>query len=193
MLSRKKTRAEHPKPGEVQGKYVIKETSPWLRNLMPSFIRHGPTIPRRTDLCLPDPGPSAYPSGGDGALSRNHSFLRPPLQRPLREIARRESHRLSAPSYPARSLAEVPQEYGLSSQSFLTEANSITENGEAGSRYYYDRFYNDPRWHQLGDHVQEGYRYYEHSNDLVQRMSQNQERHTSGKSLMCLLSQACRF
>lgn len=32
MLSRKKTRTELSKPGEVQGKYVKKETSPLLRS-----------------------------------------------------------------------------------------------------------------------------------------------------------------
>ncbi|XP_070605208.1 protein salvador homolog 1 isoform X1 [Erythrolamprus reginae] len=180
MLSRKKTRADLSKPGEVQGKYVIKETSPLLRNLMPSFIRHGPTIPRRTDICLPDPVPSAYSPGGDSAISRHQSFLRTPVQRPPHEILRRESNRLSAPSYLARSLPEVPREYGLSSQSFLTEANSVTENGDAGSRYYFGHFYNDQRRHPLGDHVQEEYRYYEHNTDLIQRMSQNQGRHSSG-------------
>nr|XP_028577126.1 protein salvador homolog 1 isoform X3 [Podarcis muralis] len=181
MLSRKKTRAELSKPGEVQGKYVIKETSPLLRNLMPSFIRHGPTIPRRTDLCLLEPGSSSYAAGGDGAVSRNQSFLRTPVQRPPHEIVRRESNRLSAPSYLARSLADVPREYGVSSQSFLTEANSVTENGDAGSRHYYDHhFYNGQRRHQMGDHGQEEYRYYEHNTDLAQRMSQNQGRHSSG-------------
>ncbi|XP_053243958.1 protein salvador homolog 1 isoform X2 [Podarcis raffonei] len=148
---------------------------------MPSFIRHGPTIPRRTDLCLLDPGPSAYAAGGDGAVSRNQSFLRTPVQRPPHKIVRRESNRLSAPSYLARSLADVPREYGVSSQSFLTEANSVTENGDAGSRHYYDHhFYNGQRRHQLADHVQEEYRYYEHNTDLAQRMSQNQGRHSSG-------------
>ncbi|KAJ6654013.1 hypothetical protein lerEdw1_007522 [Lerista edwardsae] len=181
MLSRKKARGELSKPGEVQGKYVIKETSPLLRNLMPSFIRHGPTIPRRTDICLPDPGSSAYTVSGDGTVSRNQSFLRTPVQRPPQEIMRRESNRLSAPSYLARSLAEVPRECGSSSQSFLTEANSVTENGDTGSRYYYDYFYNGQRRHPLGDHVQENYRCYEQNLDLFQRMSQNQGRHTSGK------------
>lgn len=38
MLSRKKTRTELSKPGEVQGKYVKKETSPLLR----SECRGGP-------------------------------------------------------------------------------------------------------------------------------------------------------
>ncbi|XP_077180245.1 protein salvador homolog 1 [Paroedura picta] len=178
MLSRRKTRAELSKPGEVQGKYVIKETSPLLRNLMPSFIRHGPTIPRRTDICLPEPSPSAYPAGGDGAVSRNQSFLRTPVQRPPHEVMRRESNRLSAPSFLARG--EVPREYGPSSQPFLAEANLATENGDAGSRYYYDPFYNGQRRHPLGEPAQEEYRYYEQNNDLFQRMSQNQGRPPAG-------------
>ncbi|KAL8168634.1 UNVERIFIED_CONTAM: Protein salvador 1 [Gekko kuhli] len=52
---------------------------------------------------------------------------------------RRESNRLSAPSFLAR--VEVPRDYGPSSQPFLAEANLVTENGDAGSRYYYDPFY----------------------------------------------------
>ncbi|KAM9291128.1 protein salvador homolog 1 [Phalacrocorax carbo] len=181
MLSRKKTRTELSKPGEVQGKYVKKETSPLLRNLMPSFIRHGPTIPRRTDICPPDSTSSVYASGGDGIVSRNQSFLRTPVQRPPHEIMRRESNRLSAPSYLARSLADVPREYGSSSQSFLTEANSVLENGDAGARcYYYDHFYDAQRRRQLNDRLHEDYRYYEHNSDLFQRMSQNHGRHTSG-------------
>lgn len=44
MLSRKKTRADLSKPGEVQGKYVIKETSPLLRSeLRPARGRRGAT------------------------------------------------------------------------------------------------------------------------------------------------------
>uniref|UniRef100_A0A452H594 HAT C-terminal dimerisation domain-containing protein n=1 Tax=Gopherus agassizii TaxID=38772 RepID=A0A452H594_9SAUR len=185
MLSRKKTRTELSKPGEVQGKYVKKETSPLLRNLMPSFIRHGPTIPRRTDICLPDSSSSAYSAGGDGIVSRNQSFLRTPVQRPPHEIMRRESNRLSAPSYLARNSADVPREYGSSSQSFLTEANSVTENGDAGTRYYYD-FYDGQRRHQLSDRVHENYRYYGHNNDLFQRMSQNQGRHTGAEPIISM-------
>lgn len=183
MLSRKKTRTELSKPGEVQGKYVKKETSPLLRNLMPSFIRHGPTIPRRTDICPPDSASSAYAPGGDGIVSRNQSFLRTPVQRPPHEIMRRESNRLSAPSYLARSLAEVPREYGSSSQSFLAEAAPGLENGDAGARgYYYDHFYDAQR-----RRLHEDYRYYEHSSDLFQRMSQNHGRHTSGKDSLLIL------
>ncbi|NWW84808.1 SAV1 protein, partial [Rhynochetos jubatus] len=155
--------------------------SRYVSDLMPSFIRHGPTIPRRTDICPPDSTSSAYASGGDGIVSRNQSFLRTPVQRPPHEIMRRESNRLSAPSYLARSLADVPREYGSSSQSFLTEVNSGLENGDAGARcYYYDHFFDAQRRRQLNDRVHEDYRYYEHNSDLFQRMSQNHGRHTSG-------------
>jgi len=41
MLSRKKTRTELSKPGEVQGKYVKKETSPLLRSECPRARRGG--------------------------------------------------------------------------------------------------------------------------------------------------------
>ncbi|XP_038611941.1 protein salvador homolog 1 [Tachyglossus aculeatus] len=180
MLSRKKTKNEVSKPAEVQGKYVKKETSPLLRNLMPSFIRHGPTIPRRTDICLPDSSPNAFSAPGDGVVSRNPSFLRTLIPRPPHEVMRRESNRLSAPSYLARSLADVPREYGSSSQSFLTEAGAA-ENGDAGSRYYYpESFYDGQRRRALGDRLHEDFRYYEHSNDLFQRMPQSQTRHPSG-------------
>ncbi|KAM5125638.1 protein salvador homolog 1-like [Callospermophilus lateralis] len=179
MLSRKKTKNEVFKPAEVQGKYVKKETSPLLRNLMPSFIRHGPTIPRRTDICLPDSSSNAFSASGDGVVSRNQSFLRTPIQRTSHEIMRRESNRLSAPSYLARSLADVPREYG-SSQSFLTEVNFTVENGDSGSRYYYsDNFFDGQRRRPLGDRAHEDYRYYEYNHDLFQRMPQNQERHAS--------------
>ncbi|XP_005047927.1 PREDICTED: protein salvador homolog 1 isoform X2 [Ficedula albicollis] len=178
MLSRKKTRTELSKPGEVQGKYVKKETSPLLRNLMPSFIRHGPTIPRRTDICPPDSSSSAY---GDGIVSRNQSFLRAAVQRPPHEIMRRESNRLSAPSYLARGLAEAPREFGSSSQPFLAESSPGLENGDAGARgYFYEHFYEPQRRRQLNERLHEDYRYYEHNSDLFQRMSQNHGRHASG-------------
>lgn len=180
MLSRKKTKNEVSKPAEVQGKYVKKETSPLLRNLMPSFIRHGPTIPRRTDICLPDSSSNAFSASGDGIVSRNQSFLRTPIQRTPHEIMRRESNRLSAPSYLARSLADVPREYG-SSQSFLTEVNFAVENGDSGSRYYYsDNYFDGQRRRQLGDRTHEDYRYYDYNHDLFQRVPQNQGRHASG-------------
>ncbi|XP_005072846.1 protein salvador homolog 1 [Mesocricetus auratus] len=181
MLSRKKTKNEVSKPAEVQGKYVKKETSPLLRNLMPSFIRHGPTIPRRTDICLPDSSSNAFSASGDGVVSRNQSFLRTPIQRTPHEVMRRESNRLSAPSSSlVRSLADVPRECG-SSQSFLTEVSFAVENGDSGSRYFYsDNFFDGQRRRPLGDRAQEDYRYYEYNHDLFQRMPQNQGRHTSG-------------
>ncbi|CAG13226.1 unnamed protein product [Tetraodon nigroviridis] len=113
MLSRKKSKNEASKPAEVHGKYVKKETSPLLRNLMPSFIRHGPTIPRRAEVPLPDMGPSPYPvaPAREPVVSRNKSFLRAPVQRPPHEVARRESHRMSAPPYLPRSLGDLPHEY----------------------------------------------------------------------------------
>ncbi|KAG8013144.1 Protein salvador-like protein 1 [Nibea albiflora] len=138
MLSRKKSKNEASKPAEVHGKYVKKETSPLLRNLMPSFIRHGPTIPRRREVALPDMGPSsAYPvaPSREPVVSRNKSFLRTPVQRPPHEVARRESHRMSAPPYLPRSLGDLPHEYGGSSQSFLTDVSPMSENGDA-ARYY---------------------------------------------------------
>ncbi|KAM9294242.1 protein salvador homolog 1 [Gastrophryne carolinensis] len=166
MLSRKKTKKEVSKPSEVQGKYVKKETSPLLRNLMPSFIRHGPTIPRRTDIRPADPAPSQYPSPGDGVVSRNQSFLRTPVQRTPQEVLRRESNRLSAPSFLVRGLGDVPREYGSSSQSFLTESGSVMENGDAGSRY----FCSDQHYDGQRRKTREDYRYYDHGNDHVQRV-----------------------
>ena len=147
---------------------------------MPSFIRHGPTIPRRTDICLPDSSANAFSASGDGIVSRNHSFLRTPVQRTPHEMMRRESNRLSAISYLAGRLADVPREYG-SSQSFLTEVNFAPENGDSGSRYYYsDNYFDGQRRRPLGDRGHEDYRYYEYNHDLFQRMPQNQGRHASG-------------
>ncbi|XP_069806628.1 protein salvador homolog 1 [Dendropsophus ebraccatus] len=180
MLSRKKTKKEVSKPSEVQGKYVKKETSPLLRNLMPSFIRHGPTIPRRTDILPPEPAPSQYSPTGDGMVSRNQSFLRTPVQRTPHEVMRRESNRLSAPSYLVRGLGDVPREYGSSSQSFLTENSSVLENGDGNSRYFSDHHYDGQRRKQLGDRAHEEYRYYEHGGDHVQRMLHGQGRHPAG-------------
>lgn len=155
-----------------------------LIDLMPSFIRHGPTIPRRTDICLPDSSSAAFSASGDGVVSRNQSFLRAPVQRTSHEIMRRESNRLSAPSYLARSLADVPREYG-SSQSFLTEVNFAVENGDSGSRYYYsDNFFDGQRRRAFGDRVHEDYRYYDYNHDLFQRVPSNQGRHTSGMVIL---------
>ncbi|NXP65958.1 SAV1 protein, partial [Chloropsis cyanopogon] len=152
-----------------------------LPDLMPSFIRHGPTIPRRTDICPPDPASSAYAPGGDGILSRNQSFLRTAVQRPPHEILRRESNRLSAPSYLARSLAEVPRELGSSPQPFLPEGGPALENGDPAARgYYYEHFYEAQRRRQLSERLHDDYRYYEHGSDLFQRMAHNHGRHASG-------------
>nr|XP_029499531.1 protein salvador homolog 1-like [Oncorhynchus nerka] len=178
MLSRKKSKSEASKPAEVHGKYVKKETSPVLRNLMPSFIRHGPTIPRRTEVPLPEPGPSAYPVGTspEPVVVRNKSFLRAPVQRPPHEVARRESHRMSAPPYLPRSLGDITHEYGGSSQSFLTDVSAAAENGDAG-RYYYppppEPYYDSqqqqrrpqprPQQPRAPERFHEDYRYYEHN------------------------------
>ncbi|KAJ3613310.1 hypothetical protein NHX12_019560 [Muraenolepis orangiensis] len=151
MLSRKKSKNEASKPSEVPGKYVKKETSPLLRNLMPSFIRHGPTIPRRTEVPLPEVGPTAYqvPPGREPApAARNKSFLRAPVQRPPHEVARRESHRLSAPPYLPRSLGDLPHEYGGSVQSFLTDVGPM-----------------------LPEPFHEDYRYYDHNDHNFQRLA----------------------
>ncbi|XP_064177060.1 protein salvador homolog 1 [Anguilla rostrata] len=196
MLSRKKSKNEASKPAEVHGKYVKKETSPLLRNLMPSFIRHGPTIPRRTEIPLPEPGPGplAYPVGpGEPAVSRNKSFLRNPPARPPHEVARRESNRLSAPPYLPRGLGELPHEYGGSSQSFLSEVNPLAENGDAGgggggARYYFppDPYYDPPRrprQRHVPDRFHDDYRYYEHGEQNFQRVphtSQAPSRHPVG-------------
>ncbi|XP_059814098.1 protein salvador homolog 1 [Hypanus sabinus] len=180
MLSRKKSKNEASKPPEVQGKYVKKETSPLLRNLMSSFIRHGPTIPRRTDV-LVVPGTSAYPSVD--VVSRNQSFLRGPVQRPTREIIRRESNRPSGHLYIPRNISELPREYGVSSQSFLAEVNS--ENGDAGqsaARYYYpEPYYEDgQRRRHVVERFRDDYRYYDHTPDPFPRLPQGQGRLPAG-------------
>ncbi|KAL0969414.1 hypothetical protein UPYG_G00227120 [Umbra pygmaea] len=180
MLSRKKSKNEASKPAEVHGKYVKKETSPLLKNLMPSFIRHGPTIPRRTEVPLPDPGSSAYAAGPnpEPVVARNKSFLRTHVQRPAHEVSRRESHRMSAPPYLPRSLGDLPHEYGGSSQSFLTDVSPMAENGDAGCYYYppspelyYDsqplqQRRTQPRPQQplrAPERFHDDYRYYEHN------------------------------
>ncbi|OCT64999.1 protein salvador homolog 1 isoform X2 [Xenopus laevis] len=176
LLSRKKTKKEVSKAAEVQGKYVKKETSPLLRNLLPSFIRHGPTIPRWTHMCPPETNTTPYSPPGDGAVSRNQSFLRPPVQRAPQEILRRESHRLSAPPYLVRGLSDVPREYASSSQSFLTDSNTVLENGDVNSRYFCSDFqYDGQRRRQVGD-----YRYYENNNDHHQRVPQGPGRLPAG-------------
>lgn len=172
MLSRKKSKNEASKPAEVHGKYVKKETSPLLRNLMPSFIRHGPTIPRRTEALLPELGPSTYV-----VPNREPVVRRTPVQRPPQEIARRESHRLSAPPYLPRSLGELPREYGGSTQSFLSEGSPLSENGD--TRYYYPELYypnhqqqqqqqQQPR-RRLPENFQEEFRFCERNDHGAQR------------------------
>uniref|UniRef100_A0A8C3AII0 Protein salvador homolog 1 n=2 Tax=Cyclopterus lumpus TaxID=8103 RepID=A0A8C3AII0_CYCLU len=125
---------------------------------MPSFIRHGPTIPRRTEVPLPDMGPSSYPlpPAREPVVSRNKSFLRVPVQRPPHEVARRESHRMSAPPYLPRSLGDLPHEYGGSSQSFLTDVSPMSENGD-GARYYYpsEPYYDNQQQQQQQHHQQQ--------------------------------------
>lgn len=175
MLSRKKSKNEASKPAEVHGKYVKKETSPLLRNLMPSFIRHGPTIPRRTEAPLPEMGPSTYAV----APNREPVVRRTPVQRPPQEIARRESHRLSAPPYLPRSLGDLPREYGGSTQSFLSDGSPLSENGD-GSRYYYpsELYYPNHQQQQqqqqqrrrLPDNFQDEFRFCERNEHNVQRL-----------------------
>lgn len=153
---------------------------------MPSFIRHGPTIPRRTEVPLPDMGPSAYPvaPSREPAVSRNKSFLRTPVQRPPHEVARRESHRMSAPPYLPRSLGDLPHEYAGSSQSFLTDISPMSENGDTARFYYPSESYYDNQQQQhhqqqqqqqrqprrIPDRFPEDYRYYEHSEHNFQRI-----------------------
>lgn len=106
-------------------------------DLMPSFVRHGPTIPRRGEVALPEPMPaSSYPSVGPtgpeaGPPRGTKSFLRPQPQRSAQEVALRASQRLSAPPYGLRGPGEMPLEYAGSQQSFLsTPVPSVeTENG----------------------------------------------------------------
>ncbi|XP_006798711.1 protein salvador homolog 1 [Neolamprologus brichardi] len=179
MLSRKKSKNEASKPAEVHGKYVKKETSPLLRNLMPSFIRHGPTIPRRTEVPLPEMVPSSYPlaPSREPVVSRNKSVLRTHVQKTPHEVARTESHRLSAPPYLPRSLGDISHEYGGSSQSFLTDVSPMSENGDA--RYYYpsEPYYENQQHQQqqqrqprrVPDRFPEDYRYYEHNEHNFQR------------------------
>ncbi|XP_038865140.1 protein salvador homolog 1 isoform X1 [Salvelinus namaycush] len=175
MLSRKKSKNEASKPAEVRGKYVKKETSPLLKKLMPSFIRHGPTIPRRTEVPLPEPGPgpSSHPMGPEPVLAGNKSFLRSPVRRPPHEAALRGRHRMSAPPYLPGSLGDITQEYGGSSQSFLTDVSAMAENADAGLYYpltpepYYDSQQQQrlPQPHQhprAPDHLHEDNGYYEH-------------------------------
>nr|XP_023665381.1 protein salvador homolog 1 [Paramormyrops kingsleyae] len=190
MLSRKKSKSEVSKPAEIHGKYVKKETSPLLRNLMPSFIRHGPTIPRRTEVPLTEPTPPAYPVGpAETVITQNESFLRSPVQRPT-HVAHRESNRISAPPYIPHSVGDVPCEFGGSSQSFLSEMNALAENGDVCSAGHYcyrqDPFFNEQqqrRRRQMPDRFHEDYRCHEHGEQTFQRVattSHAQNRHPVG-------------
>jgi len=153
---------------------------PVLPDLMPSFIRHGPTIPRRTEVPLPDMGPSSYPAppAREPVVSRNKSFLRVPVQRPPHEVARRESHRMSAPPYLPRSLGDLSHEYGGSSQSFLTDVSPMSENGDAG-RYYYppEPYYdNQQQQHQQQQHqLQQHQQQQQQHQQLLQQHQQQQQ------------------
>lgn len=171
---------------------------------MPSFIRHGPTIPRRTEVPLSDMAPSAFPvaPSREPVVSRNKSFLRTPVQRPPHEVARRESHRMSAPPYLPRSLGDLPHEYGGSSQSFLTDVSPMSENGDAARYYYPSEPYYDNQQHQqhqqrqprrVPDRFPEDYRYYEHNEHNFQRLPRQHtppapSRPPSGKHDLCFAS-----
>ncbi|XP_051508043.1 protein salvador homolog 1-like isoform X2 [Myxocyprinus asiaticus] len=159
MLSRKKSKNEASKPAEVQGKYVKKETSPLLRNLMPSFIRHPTFLRREVEPVLAgvsSAGP--YSSNSVGDVSAPKSFLRNAPPRTPLEVWHRESHRLSAPPH-------LDHDYSPSSPSFINDAGSVTENGDSGPYYYPPEPYynNQPRQARRPDHFNENYRYYEHN------------------------------
>lgn len=148
-------------------------------DLMPSFIRHGPTIPRRAEVPMTEapavPSASVYPlssaAGTDaGGLK---SFLRNATPRPQHEVSRRDSHRLSAPIYLPRSLSDLPHDYSSSTPSFISDGGPITENGDV-ARYYYppEAYYdNQPRRTRRPDHFHDDYRYYEHSEHSYPRGS----------------------
>ncbi|XP_017274579.1 protein salvador homolog 1 isoform X2 [Kryptolebias marmoratus] len=176
MISRKKSKNEASKPAEVHGKYVKKDTSPLLRNLMPSFIRHGPTIPRRTEGPPPEMVPSTYPvaPSREPVAPRSKGVLRAPVQRPQHEAVRRESHRLSAPPYLPRSLGDLSHEYRGSLQSFLAEVSPMSENGDAARYYYPSEPYYESQQQRQPKRVQEcfpeDYRYYEHNEHNFQRV-----------------------
>ncbi|KAJ8341110.1 hypothetical protein SKAU_G00334010 [Synaphobranchus kaupii] len=151
----KKSKNEASKPAEVHGKYVKKETSPLLRNLMPSFIRHGPTIPRRTEIPRPEPGALAYPAGpGEAAVARNKSFLRNPSF--LTEV---------------NPLAENGDGGGGGGARYYFPPDP-----------YYDGP-RRPRQRHVPDRFHDDYRYYEHGEQNFQRVphtSQAPSRHPVG-------------
>ncbi|XP_061429731.1 protein salvador homolog 1 [Lethenteron reissneri] len=149
MLSRKKSRHEASKPSEVQGRYLKREAAPFLRNLMPSFIRHGPTIPRRAEAGAAPSGygaqdgagnavvSSSAGGGGGAGVSRNTSFLRggQATESGWREHRRTPPH--GAYSYGAAAVA--PREYDY------VAADQQGENGSDGAHYLYpaDPYYAD--------------------------------------------------
>ncbi|XP_014049693.2 protein salvador homolog 1 isoform X2 [Salmo salar] len=219
MLSRKKSKKEASTPADVHVKYVKKETSPLQKTLMPSFIRHGPTVSRRTEVPLPEPGPgpSSYPVGPNPevALADNKSFLSSPVQRPPHEAALRERRRMSAPPYLPGSLGDITHEFGGSSQSFLADVSAMAENTDAGLYYYplTPEPYCDsqqqqqqqqqqrlPQPHQhprAPDHFHEDYRCYEHQRPPQQHTPSAPNRPAAGidrmqsKSLGNLSSLSC--
>lgn len=173
-------------------------------DLMPSFIRHGPTIPRRTEGPPPEMGPSSYPvaPNRESVASRNKSVLRTPVQRPPHEVARRESHRMSAPPYLPRSLGDLSHEYRGSSQSFLTDVSPMSENGDAARYYYASEAYYENQQQRQPNRIQEcfadDYRYYEHNEQNFQRLPRQHtppapSRPPSGEHYIVLLTFICSF
>ncbi|XP_067241513.1 protein salvador homolog 1 isoform X2 [Chanodichthys erythropterus] len=135
---------------------------------MPSFIRHPTFLRREPPLVEPVPagvsGAGPYSSGSVGDVSGPKSFLRNAPPRTALEISRRESHRLSAPPH-------LHRDYSPSSPSYISDAGSVTENGDGGPYYYPPEPYynNQPRRAHRPDHFNESYRYYEHNELNYQR------------------------
>lgn len=131
-------------------------------DLMPSFIRHPTFLRREPPLVEPVPagvsGAGPYSSSSVGDVSGPKSFLRNAPPRTALEISRRESHRLSAPPH-------LHRDYSPSSPSYISDAGSVTENGDGGPYYYPPEPYynNQPRRAHRPDHFNESYRYYEHN------------------------------
>lgn len=134
----------------------------FFSDLMPSFIRHPTFLRREPPLVEPVPagvsGAGPYSSSSVGDVSGPKSFLRNAPPRTPLEISRRESHRLSAPPH-------LHRDYSPSSPSYISDAGSVTENGDGGPYYYPPEPYynNQPRRAHRQDHFNESYRYYEHN------------------------------
>ncbi len=134
----------------------------FVPDLMPSFIRHPTFLRREPPLVEPVPagvsGAGPYSSGSVGDVSVPKSFLRNAPPRTPLEVSRRESHRLSAPPH-------LHCDYSPSSPSYMSDAGSVTENGDGGPFYYPPEPYynNQPRQARRPDHFNENYRYYEHN------------------------------